>query len=361
MVSQLIKFLYITLMNSRSLIRTILYVFAVIFILAGVKFASVYQRAFKPNIHTPGGNIFHLYIYTGSGYNQVLDTIYKHNLVRNKKSFEWIAKRKKFSSRIHPGRYRVTDNMSNNAFINMLRSGMQEPVNLVINVARTPDDLALRLSSQIEPSKENLSALMNDESYLSQFGFNKQTVLGMFIPNTYQFWWNISETDFFKRMYREYNKFWNDERLAKAREIKMKPNEIITLASILMNETNKEDEYRRIAGVYINRLNHGIRLQADPTIKFALGDFERTRILKKDTEVNSPYNTYLHNGLPPGPISLPSIHAIDAVLNYERHDYIFFCAKEDFSGYHNYARTLAQHNKNARSYQKALNRRNILK
>jgi UPF0755 protein len=348
-------------MNSRSLIRTILYIFALIFIVAGFKFASVYQRAFKPNIHTPGGNVFHLYIYTGSDYSQVLDTIYKHGLVKNKKSFEWIAKKKKYNVRIHPGRYRVSNNMSNNAFINMLRSGIQDPVNLVINTARTADDLALRLSTQIEPSKEDLSALLSDESYLSQYGFNRQTVLGMFIPNTYQFWWNISGVDFFKRMYREYNKFWNDDRLAKAREIKLKPNEVITLASILINETNKEDEYRRIAGVYINRLNKGIRLQADPTIKFALGDFERTRILKKDTQVNSPYNTYMHDGLPPGPISLPSIHAIDAVLNYEKHDYIFFCAKEDFSGYHNFARNITQHNKNARSYQKALNRRNILK
>jgi UPF0755 protein len=352
---------YITLMNSSSLIRTILYVFVVIFIVAGFKFASAYQKAFKPNIRTPGGNVFHLCIYTGSDYNQVLDTIYKHKLVRNKKSFEWIAKKKKYGSRIHPGRYRVTDNMSNNAFINMLRSGMQEPVNLVINIARTSGDLALRLSVQIEPSKENLSALLNDESTLSQFGFNKQTVLGMFIPNTYQCWWNISSVDLFKKMYREYTKFWNNDRLAKSREINLKPNDVITLASILINESNKEDEYSRIAGVYINRLNKGMRLQADPTIKFALGDFERTRILKKDIQVNSPYNTYLHDGLPPGPISLPSIHAIDAVLNYERHDYLFFCAKEDFSGYHNFARTIAQHNKNARSYQKALNRRNILK
>jgi UPF0755 protein len=361
LVTPPIKHLYITLMNSRFLIRTILYTFVLIFIVAGLKFGSAYQRAFKPNIHTPGGEIFYLYVYTGSSYGQVMDTIYKHRLVRNKKSFEWVLKKKKYSSRIHPGRYRVTDNMSNNAFINMLRSGMQEPVNLVINIARTPDDLALRLSTQIEPSRENLSALMSDESWLSQFGFNKQTILGMFIPNTYQLWWNTSEVDLFKRMYREYNKFWNSDRLEKARDIKLKPNEVITLASILINETNKEEEYRRIAGVYINRLNQGMRLQADPTIKFALGDFERTRILKKDTEVNSPYNTYLHNGLPPGPISLPSIHAIDAVLNYERHEYVFFCAKEDFSGYHNFARTIAQHNKNARSYQKALNRRNILK
>ena len=240
-------------MNSRSLIRSILYFIVVILLLAGFKFASVYQRAFKPNIHTPGGNIFHLYIYTGSDYSQVLDTIYKHKLVKNKKSFEWIAKKKKYDSKVRPGRYRVTDNMSNNAFVNMLRSGMQEPVNLVINIARTTDDLALRLSAQIEPSNRDLNALMNDESYLSQFGFNKQTVLGMFIPNTYQLWWNIGGVDLFKRMYREYNKFWNDDRLAKAREIKLKPNEVITLASILINETNKEDEYKRIAGVYINR------------------------------------------------------------------------------------------------------------
>ena len=166
---------------------------------------------------------------------------------------------------------------------------------------------------------------------------------------------------FFKRMYKEYNKFWNNERTGRAKEMNLTPNEVITLASIIINETNKEDEYRRIAGVYINRLNKGMRLQADPTVKFALGDFERQRILKKDTYVDSPYNTYLHDGLPPGPISIPSVKAIDAVLKYEKHDYLYFCAKEDFSGYHNFARTLDQHNKNARSYQKALNRRKILK
>jgi UPF0755 protein len=352
---------YTFLMNSRSLIRTILYAIIVILMLAGLKFASVYQKAFKPNIQTPHGDIYYLHVYTGSTYQEVLDTLYTHKLIRNKKSFEWISDKKKFNSHIHPGRYRVTNNMSNNAFINMLRAGMQEPVQLVINTARTPADLALRLSVQIEPSQAMLNRLMNDETYLKQFGFNRQTILGMFIPNTYEFWWNTSVDDFFKRMYREYNKFWNGERIKKAGDMHLDPNGVITLASILINESNKEDEYRRIAGVYINRLNSGMRLQADPTVKFALGDFERTRILRKDIQVDSPYNTYQHDGLPPGPISLPSIHAIDAVLNYERHDYLFFCAKEDFSGYHNFARTIAQHNKNARSYQKALNRRNILK
>jgi UPF0755 protein len=348
-------------MNSRSLIRSILYVIVVVFVIGAIKFASVYQHAFKPNIKTPHGNVFYLNVYTGSTYHQVLDTIYAHRLVRNRKSFEWMANKKKYGVNIRPGRYKVTNNMSNNAFINMLRSGMQEPVNLVINIARTSDDLAMRVSSQIEPGRDELSSLMRDESFLSQFGFNRYTVLGMFIPNTYQCWWNISGEEFFKKMYREYTIFWNNERIDKAHAIHMKPVEIITLASILINETNKTDEYSRIAGVYMNRLRKGMPLQADPTVKYALGDFERTRILKKDIQINSPYNTYQHTGLPPGPISLPTIRAIDAVLNYERHDYLFFCAREDFSGYHNFAKTIDQHNRNARLYQKALNRRNILK
>ena len=243
----------------------------------------------------------------------------------------------------------------------MLRSGFQEPVDLVINIARTPDDLAEKISAQIEASKEDLNALMNDEDYLQQYGFDKRTILGMFLPNTYEIWWNTSADALFRRMHKEYKKFWNRERTGRAAELNFTKNQVITLASIIICETNKEEEYRRIAGVYINRLNQGIRLQADPTIKFALGDFERKRILKADTFIDSPYNTYTHDGLPPGPIALPTINAIDAVLKYEKHDYLYFCAKEDFSGYHNFARTLDQHNKNARSYQKALNRRKILK
>jgi UPF0755 protein len=183
----------------------------------------------------------------------------------------------------------------------------------------------------------------------------------MFIPNTYEFWWNTDAESFFKRMYKEYDRFWNHERTGRARDINFKPNEVITLASIIVNETNKEDEYRRIAGVYINRLNQGILLQADPTVKFALGNFEKQRILNSDILFDSPYNTYMYAGLPPGPISIPTVKAIDAVLRYEKHDYLYFCAKEDFSGYHNFARTLEQHNKNARSYQRELNRRKILK
>jgi UPF0755 protein len=348
-------------MNSRSLIRTILYAIVLILILAVAKIASVYNKSYSANIKTPDGNPYFLFIPTGADYQTVLDSIYDHKLVKNRRSFEWVARKKKYDAHVHAGRYMVSNNMSNNAFVNMLRSGLQEPVKVVINVARTPEDLARRLSAQLEPDTGAILRLLRDNAFIGQYGFNRQTILGMFLPNTYEIWWNTTADALFKRMYRDYNKFWNNERNNKAREMNLDRNGVITLASILINETNKEDEYRRIAGVYINRLKRGIKLQADPTVKFALGDYERKRILKKDIEVHSHYNTYLYYGLPPGPISLPSVSAIDAVLDYERHDYIYFCAKEDFSGYHNFAKTLDQHNKNARSYQKALNRRNILK
>ncbi|MBN1790746.1 MAG: endolytic transglycosylase MltG [Bacteroidales bacterium] len=348
-------------MSSRSLIRYILLAIALIFVIAGIKIASVYKQVFSPNIETPKKNEFFLYIPTGSQYEDVVALLEKENMIKNRKTFDWAAEKKKYPENIHPGRYRIRNNISNNELLNMLRAGLQEPVDVVINMARTTEELAGKIAEQIEPGKDDLLILMNDESYLKEYGFDRQTILGMFIPNTYEFWWNISAEGFFERMYKEYDKFWNRERSGRAKEMNFTPNEVITLASIIISETNKEDEYRRIAGVYVNRLRQGIRLQADPTVKYALGDFERQRILKTDTYINSPYNTYLHDGLPPGPIAIPVIKAIDAVLQYEKHDYIYFCAKEDFSGYHNFARTLDQHNKNARSYQKALNRRKILK
>lgn len=348
-------------MSSRSLIRTILLASGVILVLAAIKIGSVYKQIYGPNTRTSGQTEFYLYIPTGSDYEDVVALLESNKLIRNRKTFDWAASKKKYPVNIHPGRYRIKNNMSNNELLNMLRSGLQEPVDVVINMARTPEELAGKIAAQIEADRDDLVKLMHDETYLENLGFNRQTILGMFVPNTYEFWWNTSAEGFFERMYKEYDKFWNRERTARAREMNFTPNEVTTLASIIINETNKEEEYRRIAGVYINRLNQGIRLQADPTVKYALGDFERKRILKADTYVNSPYNTYLHAGLPPGPIALPVIKAIDAVLHYEKHDYLYFCAKEDFSGYHNFARTLDQHNKNARSYQKALNRRNILK
>jgi UPF0755 protein len=348
-------------MNSRSLIRIIIYLIVFVFIVTAIKVAGIYSKVYSPNVQTPDKKPFYLYLPSRSKYCEVLQIIYSNNLVKNKKSFEWAASKKKYSNHIHPGRYLVKNNMSNNELLNKLRSGLQEPVNVIINNARTLEELAQKLSAQLEPDAADFMQLFNNNEYIQQYGFDRESMIGMFIPNTYEFWWNTSAEGFIKRMFKEYRKFWNMERKGRAKEANLTQNQIITLASIIINETNKEDEFRRIAGVYINRLNKGIKLQADPTIKYALGDYDRKRVLKSDTYVKSPYNTYQYYGLPPGPIAIPSIKAIDAVLDFEKHDFIYFCAREDFSGYHNFARTIDQHNKNARSYQKALNRRKIYK
>lgn len=348
-------------MTSRKLIRYIVVAIIVVFVFAGIQIYKVYHQIYGPNIKTPEKTEFFLTIPTGSTYEDVLAMLYDQDIVKEKKTFEWAAEKKNYPENVHPGRYRIRYNMSNNELINMLRAGLQEPVDLVINVARTPEDLSEKVAGQIEAPAGELLKLMNDDNYLQQFGFNKYTVIGMFIPNTYEFWWNTTAEDFMSRMYKEYKRFWNMERTGRAKEMNFTKNEVITLASIVSNETNKMEEYRRIAGVYVNRLNIGMRLQADPTLKFAMKNFERQRILNKDKNIDSPYNTYMYGGLPPGPICIPPLQAIESVLKYEKHDYLYFCAKEDFSGYHSFARTLDQHNKNARLYQRALNRRRILK
>ncbi|MBN2272829.1 MAG: endolytic transglycosylase MltG [Bacteroidales bacterium] len=348
-------------MRGSVAIKTILYAILVIFIITGIKISDIYHKAYGANIFTPDEKSYYLYIPTGAEIDDVYSLLYEADLVKNKKTFEWVVERKKYYKRINAGKYRIRNRMSNNELVNMLRAGLQEPVQVVLNNIRTTEELANKVAAQIEPDTASLLNLLREDSIIEELGFNDHTILGMFIPNTYELWWNISAKGFIERMKKEYDRFWNKERSYKAKQIGLDYNEVITLASIIVNETGKTEEYRRIAGVYINRLNKGIKLQADPTVKYALGNFEITRVLKKQTTVDSPYNTYKYYGLPPGPICMPSILAIDAVLHYEKHDFIYFCAKEDFSGYHNFARTLEQHNRNARSYQRALNRRRILK
>jgi len=203
--------------------------------------------------------------------------------------------------------------------------------------------------------EDQFLALLQDSVYIRKFDFNEETIMSMFIPNTYEVWWNTSPEALFDRMYKEYNDFWTDERKKKAAELGLNPKEVSTLASIVQAESQKKDERAKIAGVYLNRLKLNMPLQADPTLVFALGDFSLKRILNIHKETESPYNTYKYAGLPPGPINLPDINSLDAVLNYEDHDYLYFCAKEDFSGYHAFAKTLSEHNANARRYQAALN------
>jgi UPF0755 protein len=274
-------------------------------------------------------------------------------------TFEWLAKWKKLEDNIHPGKYIIQDGMNNVELINLLRSGKQTPVKITFNNIRTKSNLAQKISKEIEPDSTEIISLLEDSVYLKIFGFNKETILTMFIPNTYEVYWNISGKELMDRMYTEYNKFWNSDRRQKAVQVGLSQIEVSILASIVEKETNMNDEKPRMAGVYLNRLRKNWMLQADPTIVYASGDFAIKRVLNIHKEIDSPYNTYLNYGLPPGPICIPSISSIDGVLNSETHNYMFFCAKDDFSGYHVFAETNAQHSINANKYRQALDGRNI--
>jgi UPF0755 protein len=236
---------------------------------------------------------------------------------------------------------------------------VQEPVNLTFNNIRNMESLAGRLSSQLMTDSLSLLEALTNPDIVAGYGFNSQTFGAMFIPNTYQVYWDTSVKGLTDRMKKEYDAFWNSNRKKRAEEIGLTPLEVSTLASIVEEEATYADEYPIVAGLYLNRIKRGMRLEADPTVKFAVGDPTLRRILFKHLEVESPYNTYKNDGLPPGPIRIPSIQGIDAVLNPVSHNYLFMCAKDDLSGRHNFAVTHAEHARNARAYQRALNERRI--
>ncbi len=283
----------------------------------------------------------------------------KHEILKDLESFLWVANKKNYKN-IRSGRYEIKSGMSNNELVNMLRSGHQKPIKLTFNNIRTKQELASKVSQKLELDSIELMVLLNNNQFLTPFKFSNITIISMFIPNTYEFYWNISAEAFFKKMNKEYEKFWTKERLEKAEKIKMSPIEVSTLASIVQAEQSiHNDEKAKVAGLYINRLKKGMLLQSDPTVVYAIGDFSIRRVLNRDKEIDSPYNTYKYTGLPPSPINLPEISSIDAVLNYANHNYIFMCAKEDFSGYHNFSKTTHQHMIYARRYQRALNKKKI--
>jgi UPF0755 protein len=337
-----------------------LFVITGILVVAGIIFLVAYKRILWPNTNAGNEEIIYFNIPTGSDYSDVLNILNSEGILKDTASFKWVAMKKNYPSHVRPGRYAVSRNMNNNEIVNMLRSGRQEPVMIIINSTRSLEKLVSLISSRLEADSAEIMKLLRDRQYLTQLDLTPETASGIIIPNTYEFYWNTDADAFIRRMKSEYDNFWNSSRLKKAEEIGLSPMEVITLASIVDEETLMKDEERKIAGVYMNRLKKPMRLQACPTIKFVTGNWTMTRVLDKYLFLDSPYNTYRHDGLPPGPITIPSISSIDAVLDYERHDYLYFAAKEDFSGYHNFARTLAQHNKNADLYQKALDQRRIM-
>ena len=292
-------------------------------------------------------------------YNHVISQITKKAQVKDISSFEQVASFLKYPSNVKSGRYAISPDMNILQVVKLLKSGSQTPVKLKFNNIRTKEELADRISSQLMLSKEELWEALNDENICREFGFSTETIICMFIPNTYDFYWNVSLEKFLQRMNTEYKAFWNPSRIEKAKAISLLPQEASILASIVEEECFFTDEYPIVAGLYINRLNRNQMLQADPTVKFAVNDFTLRRVLNKHLEIDSPYNTYKYQGLPPGPIRIPSIKGIDGVLNYTSHKYYYMCAKEDFSGRHNFATTHAEHQRNAAKYQAELNKRKI--
>ena len=337
--------------------RGIVLVFGILILIAIFIGFWLFKTVMKPNVNTPGGKDFSLYIPTNATYRQVLDSLYEHDLIADKSSFEWMMAKKDYPDHVRPGRYVLKNKMSNHQLSNMLRGGLQTPVKLTFNNIRNIQMLAGRIGQQIEMDSADLVALLNHTDSLRSWGFDQRTIPALFLPNTYEFYWNTNADQFVKRMRQEYDKYWTEERRAKAKAVGLTPVQVSILASIVDKETNKTDEMARIAGVYLNRLQSGWLLQADPTLVFASGDFELKRVLNVHKEIESPYNTYKYIGLPPGPICIPSLAALNAVLNPEKHHFYYFCAKEDFSGYHNFAKTLIEHNRNAERYQRELRRR----
>lgn len=290
---------------------------------------------------------------TNSSFEEVVDILKSQGLVKHEDAFRWVAKRMKYPRNpMRSGKYKIQPGWSNYELIQHLRGGKQETVKLVFNNAWTVKNVAAKVAQFIEPDSSDLVNLFLNEQFIADLGYDSATLMSLFIPNTYDFFWNTSPAKFLERMKKENAAFWEkNNRLEKAKQLDLTKEEVYALASIVERETLQNDEKRRMAGVYYNRLKtKGWRLEADPTVKFAVGDFGLRRILNKHLQIDSPYNTYKNQGLPPGPISMASIASIDAVLNVEKHDYMFFCAKGDGSGYHNFAKDLRQHNRNAAIY-----------
>ena len=314
-----------------------------------------YQAFFSPNTLVDSDAPALLKVSQDANFKQVSDSLIQKGIVNDLVTFSFVAKIMDYQEAVKPGLYKIDPKMSNRELIRLLRSGQQTPVNITFNNVRTKRDLAEKITRNLEIETSDFLEILEDSAYAAKFGLKKETVLSLFIPNTYEVYWNVTAVDLFDRMYKEHNRFWTEERKAKAAKLGMDPTEVSTLASIVQAETAKADERPKVAGVYINRLKRNMPLQADPTLIFALGDFEIKRVLNVHKEIESPYNTYKYTGLPPGPINLPDISALEAVLNPQNHSYLYFCAKEDFSGYHAFATNLRDHMINARRYQQALN------
>ncbi len=293
------------------------------------------------------------------GYESLIDREVLSHL-RYHAAFKFYAERLNLASRLRLGRYELREGMSVVDVVRMLKLGVQSPVELTFNNVRLVENLAGRIASQVEADSVTLLSALRSDDVARRVGLKSGVeIVSLFIPNTYKVWWNIKPEELVVRMKWESDAFWSEQRERRREELKLSRVEVMTLASIVYEECSKSDELARVAGVYVNRLRRGMKLQADPTVKYAVGDMSLKRILNKHLSCDSPYNTYIYKGLPPSPIAIPSIEAIDAVLNYERHKYLYFCARAELDGRHNFASSYSQHQQNAQRYSNELNRLRI--
>lgn len=314
-----------------------------------------YQVIYSPNFLIEKEDRY-LFIPSESSFENVQEIIYDEGFVNEPVAFGLLAKFMKYNNSVKPGKYLIKKNSNNINVIRKLRSGDQVPVRITFNNSRLMSDVAERITANIELSASEFLNYVNSDSNALKYKFDEETFRCMFIPNTYEVYWTISKEDLISRLFKEYNRFWTEERLIKAKALDLTQIQISVLASIVQAEVSYNDESPIVAGLYLNRINRNMPLQADPTLIYAVGDFTIKRVLNVHKEIDSPYNTYKYAGLPPGPINFPSIISIEAVLNHQKSKYIYMCAKEDFSGYHNFSSSLRQHNINARKYQQELNK-----
>ena len=335
--------------------KKILWGLLIIGLIGSVFAYDLYKKILAPNVPDNLESSV-VYIPTNSSFSDVVKRLYANRQIEDTVSFRKVSEMMKYKKNVmRAGRYKITPSWSNRSLISHLRAGKQEPVNLVLNHGWLLEDVAAKAAQFIETDSTDLINLFLNEDYIKQSGYTKETLMGLFIPNTYEFYWNTDENTFFERMVKEHNRFWDtNDRRAKAEKLGLTTNEVYTLASIVEREISKDEEKRRVAGLYLNRIKIGMKLDADPTAKFATRDFKATRLLYKHIRFESPYNTYLHRGLPPGPISMASIKSIDAVLNSEKHNFYYMCVDPDNPGYHVFAEDITEHGRNARRYHRWL-------
>lgn len=341
--------------------KILLFILLAGLVVGGIFAYRVYDAIFASNTSFSNEQAF-VFIPSDANFLDVEEQL--NPLLEDTDSFRKVAERKGYISNIKAGKYAIRKGMNNNEIINSLRSN-NIPVKVAFNNQETLKDLAGRISLQLEPDSLLLMNKLNNPDFLKANGFSDDTKLEMYVPNSYEFFWNTSAEDFRDRMLKEYKRFWNEKRLEKAKALNMTPSEVVSLAAIVHKETSKIDERPRVAGVYLNRIRKGMLLQADPTVIYAIkkhtGNYDTIikRVLYKDLELDSPYNTYKYAGIPPGPITMPDISAIDAVLNSEKHDYLYFVANVENFGYHMFAKTLAQHNRNKEQYIRWINKQKV--